>query len=171
MHVLRRLLDLLESDAPEQEEAAPRMHDASPPQLGDPPDLAEARPPSGTHDPGAARRDVAQPHAAAPVAPEPPREPEHAADRIPPAHVPMSTEISPDAEKERGGQREAPAPFLSARLLPGRALREHAEQHRLAHVRRGLEEPHADAVLARDALVVDELGASAHSARHAQDQI
>ena len=36
-----RLLDLLDSDAPEEREAPARVHDAPPPQLGDPPQLSD----------------------------------------------------------------------------------------------------------------------------------
>src|SRR2546426_214942 len=124
----RRLLDLFDPHAPEDQELPARVHDAPPAQLGDPPQLARTRASARAQEPSAARRDVAQPYPAPAVAAEVAREPQDAARGIAPAPVPRSAEITDEAEGERARQAEAAAPLVRADRLPRLTAREHVEQ-------------------------------------------
>src|SRR5262249_43534523 len=118
-----RLLDLLDADAPEEHEPPPRVHDASPAQLGDPPQLSAARPAPGAQEPRAPGRHVAQPHAAPVAVAEPAREAQRISRGIAAGPVPRSAEITGEAEQERAGEPEPTAPLTRAEPLPRLAAR------------------------------------------------
>src|SRR5262249_21225186 len=160
---LGRLLDLLESHTPEEQEATVRPHDTSPAQLGDPPQLPGSRAASGTQKTRASGRGVAQPDAAPAVAAEAARDAQHAARGIATAVVVRAAEITHEAEQERRGEPEPAAPLGRADPLPGLAARKHLEQDLLARLRRRIDETHADQITPVEPLVEHQLGGHAHA--------